>query len=99
MVTPNLSRNLDLGYGGTFAPKNKFDKYFISISKSWVKQLPKSPLVYGIEQINHSWRKDAVTYFKLHSIFYYFRQIKYVNKLFSNLEIRKMIFNVINKKY
>ena len=33
MVTPNLSRNLDLGYGGSFAPASKKDPYFYPFLK------------------------------------------------------------------
>lgn len=94
MVTPNLSRNLDLGYGGTFAPASKNDPYFIEIKKSWYRSKPLLEIEYKHLQIDHRIRKDAVGYKKAHSIFYLLRS----NNLIYNASNIFRLKNVIKNK-
>jgi hypothetical protein len=53
MATPNITKNLDLGYGGTFAPSAK-DKYFISIKKSWHNNNFSEDSIFERIQIKHT---------------------------------------------
>jgi len=91
MVTPNLSRNLDLGYGGTFAPKDKNDPYFYGIQKSWYRGISKQKINYKHVQIVHHIRNDAVAYRKVHQIFYLLRRNDLMYKIFSGFRVFKII--------
>jgi len=74
MATPNLSRNLDLGYDGTFAPKSESDPYFIGIKKSWESVPSEYNLKYKRKQIKHNLRQDAIGYKRRHGLIYLFRR-------------------------
>jgi len=91
MVTPNLSRNLDLGYGGSFAPASKSDPYFSAIRKSWFIGEKRSNIKYMERQINHKWRRDAVEFKEAHSIIYFFRTKNFMINLSKYLRLTKVI--------
>lgn len=92
MVTPNLSMNLDLGFGGAFAPKNPNDIYFTSIKRSWQQNSNVSRVNYQLKQINHKWRHDSIDYKKAHNVFYYFRKFRLINKITKKIGINRFIF-------
>jgi hypothetical protein len=62
MVTPNNSRHLDFGYGGTHAPERTDNDYFSRIHRSWVGESVVSAKDFHLKQIRHHWREDAVAY-------------------------------------
>jgi hypothetical protein len=62
MVTPNNSRHLDYGYGGTHASDDPQSNYFAGIRASWVGGSVSERLPWRLRQITHHWREDAVPY-------------------------------------
>jgi hypothetical protein len=95
MVTPNLSRNLDLGYGGTFAPANKTDPYFYAIRKSWVNNKKKLNYEYAKIQVIHGWRSDAVEFKRIHSFIYFIKSKDFLSRFSNHLGITKLIKKLI----
>jgi hypothetical protein len=91
MVTPNLSRNLDLGHGGTFAPPNKSDPYFEGNRRSWYKRHLKQRINYEHSQIIHHIRRDAVGYRRSHNLFYLLRNIQIFYNLSGLIRIKPII--------
>jgi hypothetical protein len=81
MVTPNASRILDRGWGGTHAPANASSPYFERMSKSWVGNIELNPENYEKKNETHIWRKDAIIYSKKDSIFFYLRR----NPIFASI--------------
>ena len=53
MVTPNASRILDRGWGGTHAPSDPKSPYFERMSKSWVGKIDLNPSEYRKENEIH----------------------------------------------
>lgn len=96
MVTPNITRNLDLGYSGTFAPSAK-DNYFVSIKKSWHQNISSEDSIFERIQIKHTWRRDAVAYRKRHDVFYFVRRQYLLSALIEFLFIKKIIARVLIK--
>ena len=93
MVTPNLSRNLDLGYGGTFAPASKNDPYFIKIGKSWVGNENLLDLAYTHIQIKHNWRFDSVSYKRINNLIYFIRRYSILDKFATVTKLKSLIKN------
>lgn len=62
MVTPNNSRYLDVGYGGTHAPDNPDSSYFAGLRDSWVGVDPREGADYTRLETRHHWRDDAIGY-------------------------------------
>lgn len=91
MIVPNLSRNLDLGYGGTFAPKSENDPYFISIKDSWDQVDPLKDFYYSRSQITHTFKVDIISFRMRHQIFYYFRSFRKLSSFTSKVGINKFI--------
>ena len=91
MVAPNLSRNLDLGYGGTFAPKSENDSYFISIKNSWNQVNPLNNFYYSRSQIRHTIKFDIISFRMRHQIFFYFRSFRKLSSFTSKVGINKLI--------
>ncbi len=91
MVAPNLSRNLDLGYGGTFAPKSENDPYFISIKNSWNQANPLDKFYYSRSQIKHTIKFDIISFRMRHQFFFYFRSFRKLSSLTSKVRINKLI--------
>jgi hypothetical protein len=73
MVTPNLSRYIDLGTRGTHANSSN-DDYFNGLQKSFdlLSKIEYSQTKYFHQQINHTWRFDSKAYFSLTNPYYYF---------------------------
>ena len=95
MVTPNLSRNLDLGYGGTFAPASSTDPYFCAIKKSLYKGSKKSIIEYRKIQIVHRWRNDSVEFKRIHSLVYFIRLNKFITRVSSFIKLTKQIKRLV----
>lgn len=81
MVTPNLSRALDLGWQDpTHAPSNQDNSHYREMKLSWVGldqfELPE----YVHNQIIHSWRADAIKFKKYQSVLFLIRKFKTVKK-------------------
>jgi hypothetical protein len=91
MVTPNLSRNLDLGYGGSFAPASKKDPYFYAIRKSWFSSKTKINIDYKKIQVKHRWRVDSIEFRRVHSIIYFMRSKDFIARLSSFMRVTKLI--------
>ena len=72
MATPNNSRHLDSGSGGTHAPEETEDDYFSRIRKSWVGSFVSEEQNFKLRQIPHSWREDAVEYKRWSNPYYRF---------------------------
>jgi hypothetical protein len=89
MVTPNASRILDRGWGGTHAPADPMSPYFERMSKSWVGKIDSIPTKYRKENEIHLWRNDAIIYRKRDSMLFYLR----LNPIFL------YIFNKLRKLY
>lgn len=68
MVTPNLSRYIDIGWNGTHAPKDPNSKYYAELKNSWVKNLEVRNNIYFRKDISHTWREDVEIY-KFHKFF------------------------------
>lgn len=96
MVTPNRSRNLDPGAGGTFAPKSITDPYFQKITKSWYKSRSSARINYRRIQIKHSWRKDVIAFNRIHNIFYKLRTYTLVTKIIRSISLTNFIKQIIS---
>jgi len=90
MITPNVSKSLDLGYGGTFSPKNKYDRYFVEMKKSWDNNNIATDIGYQKIQMRHKWRSDAIPYRKNETIIYFLRRNNFLNNLVSALGVKKI---------
>jgi hypothetical protein len=91
MVTPNLSRNLDLGYGGSFAPASKKDPYFYAIQRSWFNSKTNLNSQYRQIQMKHSWRKDSVEFKRVHSVIYFMRSKEFIAGFSRFMRVTKFI--------
>ncbi len=91
MVTPNLSRYLDLGHGGTFAPISKNDPYFLENKKSWYSKNISVITSYQHLQINHRIRFDTVRYRLIHSFVYLLRQNEIIYRWSCSVGVTKLL--------
>jgi len=91
MITPNLSRSLDKGVGGTFSPKNSSDRYFVEMEKSWDSFNYKANSNYVLQQIKHSWRYDAVKYRRILSIFFLARESRLFRLINSQINVSRFL--------
>lgn len=62
MVTPNLSRSLDMGWDGTHVPSDSSDPYFVEMAASYVGDRIPNFEAYELHSINHQWRSDIRIY-------------------------------------
>lgn len=76
MVTPNLSRDLDFGWGGTHAPLDSMHPHYVKMRESWIGENKHKILDYERIDVNHSWRKDAISYNPLVSFVFMIRGSK-----------------------
>jgi hypothetical protein len=97
MVTPNLSRNLDVGYGGAFAPKNPTHPYFVSIRKSWIQSNKGGNLTYRHIQIPHNFKEDFVAYKGIFNLLYVARTNKILTGIIKMLGIKSIISKLLIK--
>jgi hypothetical protein len=96
MVTPNASRILDRGWGGTHAPSDPLSPYFERMSKSWVGTIDVTPTKYQKENEIHSWRNDAIIYHRRDSILFYLRLnpiFSYIYKILRKFKLPRMLVN------
>jgi hypothetical protein len=96
MVTPNRSRNLDLGAGGTFAPKSITDPYFQKITRSWYESKSSTEITYRRIQIKHSWRKDVIEFKRIHNIIYKLRTYNLITVAMRKLSLTNLIKKIIS---
>jgi len=86
-ITPNLSMYMDLGHSGTHTPSYENDPYFRELEKSYdhFGEVSKS---FIRMQIQHNWRKDAISYRRRDNPEFWFRnvvarvKIKYFSRSF-----------------
>lgn len=84
MVTPNVSRDLDSGWGGTHSPDDPMHPHYVAMRESWIGEIQKEKFDYKNIEIDHTWRKDAVRYRRIYAPFYLIRRsFLYPSKLLS----------------
>jgi hypothetical protein len=99
MVTPNLSKNLDIGYGGAFSPKNSSHYFFTSNKKSWIQSNRYTNQKYKHIQIPHSMKKDIITFKRMHSMVYAARNNKFISEATRLVGVKKMISEILIKNH
>ncbi len=82
LVTPNSSRFLDQGWGGTHQPTDPDSPYFANQRNSWVGTNPIPIRKYQHKNISHTWRKDARVYKSKESFIYWAKHNKYLYSSF-----------------
>lgn len=97
MVTPNLSKNLDIGYGGAFSPKTPNDNFFISNKKSWIQSNKSRNLTYRHIQIPHHFKKDIVAYKGILNLIYAARTNKIITGISQMIGIKRIISKMLIK--
>ena len=70
MVTPNLSRYVDLGVNGAHANPHINGTYFSQLNESFVGSFQNDKKTYTLKSMPHRWRKDAIPW-KLSQNFIY----------------------------
>jgi hypothetical protein len=85
MVTPNASRFLDRGWIGTHVPTDSMHPYFEKQRLSWVGTNAFTIRDFERVDLVHSWRKDAKTYRRKDSIFFFLRRIPTVYLIYKHL--------------
>lgn len=75
MVTPNLSRYMDIGWNGTHAPKDRQSTYYTELKNSYVKNFDVRQNAYFRKDMSHSWRNDV----EIYKIYKFFSQIYKLN--------------------
>ena len=96
MVTPNASRILDRGWGGTHASSDPDSPYFERMAKSWVGCNNVIPVKYQKENEKHLWRIDSIVYNKRDSIFYCLRLnsiVLYFYKKLRKMHLKRFLVN------
>ena len=77
LATPNSSRLLDQGWGGTHQSTDPDSPYFANQRSSWVGTNPLPIRKFQHNNIIHTWRKDARIYKRNESFFYLAKDNKY----------------------
>ena len=96
MVTPENSRYLDLGYGGTHTPNVPNDPYFSKLKESFVENNIPQNAIYKFNQVSHSWRIDAISYNAKDNLKYkllYF--VNYKNDNFFFYKIERALYRLL----
>lgn len=78
LATPNSSRLLDQGWGGTHQPTDPDSPYFANQRSSWVGTNPFPIRKFQKKNILHTWRKDARIYKSNESFIYWAKHNKYL---------------------
>jgi hypothetical protein len=78
LPTPNASRLLDQGWGGTHQPTDPNSPYFANQRSSWVGSDPIQIRKFQQKNIVHTWRKDARIYNRNESFIYWAKHNKYL---------------------
>lgn len=76
MITPNLSRSLDIGWDGTHQSSNPEDPYFVEMRESFVSGVLRTDAVYREININHRWREDIEIYRRYRTLESILRRMK-----------------------
>ena len=71
MVTPNQSRFLDSGWGGTHTLMDPNDRYFSGLRNSWLGLTQNVLDSYEQKSIRHSWRFDSINFRRFQSLKYW----------------------------
>lgn len=85
LATPNSSRLLDQGWGGTHQPTDPDSPYFANQRSSWVGTNPIPIRDFQHKNIFHTWRKDARIYKSNESFIYWSKHNKYLYGSFQYL--------------
>lgn len=75
MVTPNLSRYLDLGTQGVHARAGISDSYFKMLQESFVGNLKLNSTDYRIDNTKQDWRRDAILWRKNQDFIFFVRKL------------------------
>jgi hypothetical protein len=89
MITPENSRYIDLGYGGTHTPENSDNSYFSNLKTSFVGNQVVDKFVYELNHQQKFWQNDALVYKKRNNLKYqilYFANYRNDNFIFRRLE-------------
>ena len=99
LATPNSSRLLDRGWGGTHQSTDPNSSYFANQRSSWVGTDPLPIRKFKRKNIKHSWRKDARNYKRYESFVYYLKDNKYTYGIFKyirkSLRKNKILYSVV----
>lgn len=82
LATPNSSRLLDQGWGGTHQSSDPNSPYFANQRKSWVGTNTFPVCQFKRKDIEHTWRKDAKNYKRYYSFIYLAKDNHYIYSTF-----------------
>lgn len=104
LATPNSSRLLDQGWGGTHQSNDPNSPYFANQRSSWVGTKPIPIRKFQHKNILHTWRKDARIYRSYESFIYRAKHNKYlcsslqsISKKLKNRVAYRIVKNLKNK--
>jgi hypothetical protein len=108
LATPNASRLLDQGWGGTHQSTDPDSPYFANQRSSWVGTMPIPIRKFQNKNIIHTWRKDARIYKNNESFIYWAKHNRYLYGGFQSIRkklrknrvayrIMKYFHNKLNK--
>jgi len=83
VISPNRSRFLDKGLGGTHAPSDPLNSHYINMEKSWVGMSASDIQNYERIQIKHNWRHDCKPFKKRHNLIFFMRQFVIVSRIYN----------------
>jgi hypothetical protein len=99
LPTPNASRLLDRGFGGTHQSSDPNSPYFANQRNSWVGSGPIPIQDFTKNYITHSWRKDARNYKKYESFVYRAKDNKFAYGIFKylrkSLRKNKVVYSIV----
>jgi hypothetical protein len=87
LVTPNASRLLDRGFGGTHQSTDPNSPYFANQRSSWVGAGFLPILNFERKNLIHTWRKDARNFRKYESFAYRAKDIKFLYNIFKFIHV------------
>lgn len=100
LATPNASRLLDRGWGGTHQSSDPNSPYFANQRRSWVGTNPMPIRQFKRKNIEHTWRKDARNYRKCESFLYRAKDNKYIYGVFryirKSLRKNRIAYSVVS---
>ena len=88
LATPNASRLLDQGWGGTHQSTDPNSPYFANQRSSWVGTMPIPIHKFQNKNIIHTWRKDARIYKSNESFIYWAKHNRYLYGGFQSIRNR-----------
>lgn len=88
LATPNASRLLDQGWGGTHQSTDPYSPYFANQRSSWVGTMPIPIRKFQNKNIIHTWRKDARIYKSNESFIYWAKHNRYLYGGFQSIRKR-----------